>query len=197
MDNNNERDIIQRAIDGDESAFETLVLSCEKKAYNISFRYLRNDEDAQDAVQESFIKLYRHLKTFNFSSRFDTWFYRIVVNVCKDILRKRKTQQELYDTTEKAQDDEFNLDFKDSALNPEEHVISEERQNIIMYCIDKLADEHREVIILRDINGFTYEQITGILSCSMGTVKSRISRARLKLREIYIKESQKDKDGTN
>lgn len=193
MDNHNERDLIERAQGGDESAFEALILACSKKAYNIAFRYLRNGEDAQDAVQESFIKLYRHLGSFNFNSRFDTWFYRIVVNVCNDILRKRKAHLELCDTGERAQDNEFNPDLTDSAANPEEQVIADERQRMLMACIDQLADEHRQVIILRDLNGFTYEEITVILSCSIGTVKSRISRARLKLREIYIKEAKKEK----
>ena len=102
MDNFDEKTIIQKAMQGDESAFETLILSCSKKAYNIAFRYLRNEEDAQDAVQESFIKLYRHLASFNFNSKFDTWFYRIVVNVCNDILRKRKVQQDTFHPLEYA-----------------------------------------------------------------------------------------------
>lgn len=180
------RCIIEKAKAGDESAFETLVSSCSGKAYNIAFRYLKNNEDAQDAVQESFIKLYRHLASFHFDSQFDTWFYRIVINVCNDLLRRRKSNYELLDNTIKTEDQEFVPEIRDKAFTPEEEILAKEEQTLLMNCISQLAEEHRAVIILRDINGFTYDEISEILDCSLGTVKSRISRARIKLREIYI-----------
>jgi len=145
-----ERILIQKAAEGDKDSFETLILSCKDKAYGIAFRYLKNEEDAMDALQESFIKIYKGLSSFNFESKFDTWVYRIVTNVCNDLYRKNKKK-----------------------------------------CLDMLADEHREVIILRDIKGFSYEEISEILDCSLGTVKSRISRARLRLKDIYLEGKNK------
>lgn len=192
MDNFDEKTIIQKAMQGDESAFETLILSCSKKAYNIAFRYLRNEEDAQDAVQESFIKLYRHLASFNFNSKFDTWFYRIVVNVCNDILRKRKVQQDTFHPLEYAGDREYHPEIKDKLPTPEERALIEEERRLLLNCIDKLADDHREMIVLRDMNGFSYEEIAEIADCSIGTVKSRISRARMRLRELYIKDAKNE-----
>ncbi len=157
---------------------------------------MKNEEDTQDAVQESFIKLYRHLASFNFNSKFDTWFYRIVVNVCNDILRKRKKDQENLHIAKSAGEEDFEIEIRDNLPNPEEQTLIREEQRILLDCIDKLADEHREVTILRDINGFSYEEIAVIAGCSIGTVKSRISRARLRLREIYITDAKKNK-GTN
>ena len=190
----NERDIIEKAKAGDEFAFETLVLSCGGKAYNIAFGYLKNDNDAQDAVQESFIKLYRHLDSFNFNSRFDTWFYRIVVNVCNDILRRRRNDRNFVEFQPQSDEDGYIPEIRDNALGPEERALMREESAILLKCMDKLPSEQRTVIVLRDINGFSYEEISEMLDCSLGTVKSRISRARLKLREIYT--AQMEGNGT-
>jgi len=184
-----EKQLIQRAKNGDENSFESLILGCQSKAYNIALRYLKNEEDAMDALQESFIKIFRHLKSFKEDSRFDTWVYRIVVNTCNDMLRKNSNQK-ITDSIFKTEDEkETILEIPDTTGSPEEVFEKQEKTEHIISCLDQLNQEQKEIIILRDIHGFSYEEISEILSCSIGTVKSRINRSRLKLREILLEQN--------
>ena len=184
-----EKLLIQKAKSGDEVSFETLILSCQGRAYNIALRYLHNEEDALDALQESFIKIFRHLNKFKEDSRFDTWVYRIVVNTCNDILRKN-VNIKFTDSIYKKDDDEKEvmIDIPDHSNSPESVLEKKEKSNHMLLCLERLNPEHKEVIILRDIQGFSYEEISEILQCSIGTVKSRINRSRLKLREINLEQ---------
>ncbi len=188
-----ERILIQKAAEGDKDSFETLILSCKDKAYGIAFRYLKNEEDAMDALQESFIKIYKGLSSFNFESKFDTWVYRIVTNVCNDLYRKNKKNSKLVSisVSYSSDEDSAELDITDRREGPEALSVRKDESRYIIKCLDMLADEHREVIILRDIKGFSYEEISEILDCSLGTVKSRISRARLRLKDIYLEGKNK------
>lgn len=179
--------LIEKAKKGDEQSFETLILSCKGKAYSIAFRYLRNEEDALDALQESFIKIYRGLGKFNGECQFDTWVYRIVVNTCNDFLRKYKRQVQTEELQKIGNDDsEYEVQLPDNEAGPDEKLLKKENSEYIIKCMEFLSDEHRQAIILRDIKGFSYDEIAEILECSEGTVKSRISRARQKLKEIYL-----------
>jgi len=187
-----ERELIMRAKQGDEASFEALILSCKGKAYNIAYRYMRNEEDALDVMQESFIKIYRHLEKFNEQSQFDTWVYRIVVNACNDMLRKNKNKT-INDTIYKNKDSEdVFIEIADKGPRPDEILENKEKSKYILSCLEKTGHDHKEILILRDIQGFSYEQIAQILNCSMGTVKSRLSRARLKLKEIYLAGKQSE-----
>lgn len=183
-----EKHLIKKAKAGDEKSFEALISACQNKAYNIAYRYLRNEEDASDAIQESFIKIYRYLDNFKEDSKFETWVYRIVVNTCNDILRKNnryKMVDSLYKTEEEG---DFILEIPDSSKAPEVVLLQNEESNRILHSLEKLSSEHKEIIVLRDIQGFSYEEIGKILQCSIGTVKSRLSRSRLKLREVYMEQ---------
>lgn len=187
-DSKEERILIQKAAEGDIESFELLILSCKDKAYGIALRYLKNEEDAMDALQESFIKIYKGIANFNFESKFDTWVYRIVVNACSDLYRKNKKNSQVLSMTSAYDEEEdgSEFDIKDKREGPEALNIRKEESGYLLKCLDMLSDEHRTVIILRDIKGFSYEEISEILDCSLGTVKSRVSRARLRLKEIYI-----------
>ena len=183
----NERELIKKAKNGDEDSFESLILSCKGKAYNIALRYLQNEEDALDALQESFIKIYRHLSKFNEQSRFDTWVYRIVVNTCNDMLRKNKKYNQADSVLHSDEDHEdVVIEIADDGPGPLEILERKEERGNVLACLDSLGDEHREVLILRDIRGFSYDEIAEILDCSMGTVKSKISRARNKFKDIWF-----------
>ena len=184
--NAKESEWIARAKRGDEASFEALLSSCEKKAYNIAYRYLRGEEDALDALQESFIKIYRHLDQFNEQSRFDTWVYRIVVNTCRDMLRRTKNRA-LRDALYKDEEREDSIaEIADTRPGPEEVLAKKEESEYILNCLEKVGPDHKEVLILRDIQGFSYEEIAKIQDCSIGTVKSRLSRARFRLKEVYL-----------
>ncbi len=183
-----ERQLIQKAKMGDEKSFESLILGCQGKAYNIALRYLKNEDDAMDALQESFIKIFRHLGSFKEDSRFDTWVYRIVVNTCNDMLRKNSNQK-ITDSIFKTEDEKDTvIEIPDLSGSPEEVFDKKSKTDHIISCLERLNREQKEIIVLRDIHGFSYEEISGILSCSIGTVKSRINRSRLRLREILLEQ---------
>lgn len=189
----NEAQLIKQAKRGDERSFETLILSCKGKAYNIALRYMRNEDDALDAVQESFIKIFRSLESFHEDSKFDTWVYRIVVNTCNDLLRKRKHRQEEPLEYETADETKAFVSIASAEMTPEEYFLQEEQKNYVMDCLNQLSKEHREILILRDLQGFSYEETAELLACSVGTVKSRISRARMKLKEIYLQNTEQER----
>jgi len=184
-----EKQLIQKAKTGDERSFESLILGCQSKAYNIALRYLKNEEDALDALQESFIKIFRHLNSFKEDSRFDTWVYRIVVNTCNDMLRKNSNQKITDSIFRTEEEKDTIIEIPDSSGSPEEVLDKKEKSEHLLYCLDKLNQEQKEIIILRDIHGFSYDEISGILDCSVGTVKSRINRSRLRLREILLEQN--------
>jgi len=185
--NDYEKTLIKKAITGDEASFESLIFSCKGKAYSIAFRYLRNREDAMDVLQESFIKIYRHLGKFNFDSSFDTWVYRIVINSCNDQLKKTKSRPPS-DSIYKDYESNYAVEIADKGLLPDEKLIKKEEAEYILECLDKLQQEQKEILILRDIHGFSYEEISELLKINSGTVKSRISRARENLKRIYLME---------
>ncbi|MHC1723649.1 MAG: RNA polymerase sigma factor [Aminipila sp.] len=181
--------LIKKAKEGDEGSFETLILSCKGKAYNIALRYVKNENDALDVLQESFIKIFRNLPKFNEQSKFETWVYRIVVNACNDFLRKNKNKYNELSVVLDENDDEKELDIPDHTPPPEAVILNQEHTEYILDCLEKIPIDHKEIIILRDIKGFAYEEISEILECSIGTVKSRISRARNNFKEVYLNNS--------
>lgn len=163
--------LIKKSKVGDIESFERLIESYQKRAYNIALRIMCNEEDAKDMAQEAFIRIYKSIKDFKEQSSFSTWLYRIVTNVCLDEMRrKKKIKTETIDTNY----DEASCD-KGTPENVYE--INEKRQQI-MKAINELNEDYKTVIILRDIQGFSYEEISNILDCSIGTVKSRINRGR-------------------
>ncbi|MEG1585044.1 MAG: sigma-70 family RNA polymerase sigma factor, partial [Anaerovorax sp.] len=127
-----------------------------------------------------------NLDKFNCDSKFETWVYRIVVNTCNDFLRKNKDKPKNDNLFRSDEDGEYELEIKDHKPGPEEILQQKEEGTYILSCLNRLQVEHREALILRDIRGYSYEEISEILDCSLGTVKSRISRARQKLKDLYI-----------
>ncbi|MGI6733183.1 MAG: RNA polymerase sigma factor [Anaerovoracaceae bacterium] len=184
----NEAVLIENAKSGDEASFEILIQNCKTKAYNTALRYLRDEEDAMDAFQESMIKVFRHLDKFKGDCKFDTWVYRIVVNTCNDFLRKNKNQRSNISFYRTDEDGETMIDIPDTAPTPSEAFDAKLTATYVLRCLDKIPKEQKEIIILRDIQGFSYEEISRILDCSMGTVKSRINRARLKLKQMILEQ---------
>jgi RNA polymerase sigma-70 factor (ECF subfamily) len=142
-----------------------------------------------DALQESLIKVFRHLEQFKGDCKFDTWVYRIVVNTCYDILRKKQKEKNVYSINVLKDDEDTTIDITDDSPTPEEILDINEKTNHVLECLNMMSLEHREVIILRDIQGFTYDEISQILECSVGTVKSRLNRARQRLRNKLMEQN--------
>ncbi len=179
-----EKELISLSQKGDIDAFEELVARYERKVYTIAYRYMGNPEDASDLAQETFLKVFKSIDKFRGESSFSTWIYRITANICKDELRKikRKPQTSL--------DQEIWLDegsvirqVVDEKPTPDEAFEQKELWNYLQDLIANLSPEYRMVIVLRDINGYSYEEIAQITETSLGTVKSRLNRARKALSE--------------
>lgn len=182
--------LVERSKGGDLTAFEDLVLMYQKRIYNLSFRMMGNEEDACDMTQEAFLKAFKSIRKFNSKSTFGTWVYRIAVNTCIDELRKRK-KVKLYPIVhnDNLRGDGSRL-IVDTGDLPEERIERRETAEQVQRAINNLAKEHKAVIILRDIQGRTYSDIADILKLNIGTVKSRISRARQSLKEELISQGE-------
>ncbi len=177
--NDIERLLIKKSKSGDVEAFEQLIFDYQKKAYNIALRIMGNQEDAKDMCQEAFIRIFKSIEGFKEQSSFSTWMYRIITNVCLDEIRKRKKNDTIsMDSTFETQDGEIHFEVVSEDDTPEEAYIRTEKKRLILKTINELNEEYKTAIVLRDIQGFSYEEIANILCCSIGTVKSRINRGR-------------------
>jgi len=185
--NENEILLIKRSQKGDINSFEELIKEYKKIAYNIALKMLKNKEDAEDVSQEALIKVYKSINRFNMDSSFKTWLYRIVANTCLDHLRKNKENPISIDQPIRSGHDEFYMDIGDNRPTPQEVLETKLTQKMVMEAVNELEEDFKTIIILRDINDFSYEEISEILECNIGTVKSRISRGRQKLKEILEK----------
>lgn len=164
---------IARLRAGDAAAFEELVRTHTPSVYKIAYSIMGNEHDAQDAVQEAFIKIYRALPHFRGDSAITTWMYRITVNVCKDTLRSMGRFRAIH-----ADDEAVFLEIPDSALTPEETLLSKESQKAVRAAIALLPTDYQLVITLCELEELPYVDAARILDCPLGTVKSRLSRAR-------------------
>ena len=182
--------LIDQAIGGDSDAFSALICRVQNKAYSIAFRYMNSDYDARDMMQESFIKMYRNLDKFNYESAFDTWYFRILINCCLDELRKRKNKESYtLDIIPDGKDEPMAVDIPDESPGPEAELISKERQKLVREAILALPEDHRNIIILRELEQLSYDEIGQALDLDPGTVKSRLSRARQKLKQIILEQN--------
>ena len=187
--NSNERWLIEESRKGNVDAFEELIKDYKKSAYNIALRVLRNVEDAEDASQEALIKIFKSINNFNMESTFKVWMYRIVVNTCIDFKRKKNINAlSIDETIDLGSGREIQREIADNSNNPDALIDKNFNTKLVNDVINKLEDDFKTIIILRDIKGFSYDEIAEILSCNLGTVKSRLSRARKNLKELLEKE---------
>ena len=180
-----EEQLIRRAQAGDNDAFEALLRLHEKRVYNLCLRMCANADDALDLSQEAFLKAWRALGQYQFEASFSTWLFRLTSNVCLDFLRRKKRRQEL-SLTESYEDSDAGeeLSLPDPQPLPEEQAITGETRRELAQAMARLAPDHREILQLRVVEDLSYEQIAEILDIRVGTVKSRLARARLSLRKI-------------
>lgn len=179
-----EKVIVQKASLGDHAAFEQIVSLYEKKIYNIALRYCNNSHDAMDISQEVFLRVYRFLPKFNGESQFSTWIYRITMNVCHDISGKKNVITELSLDGKTEDDEDYQIEVSDERFSPEKQLEKKELREIIKKGIESLDESYRDAVIMRDVNGLSYEDIAEVLQIGVGTVKSRIARGREKLRKF-------------
>lgn len=185
--------LIKQSKAGDIESFEQLIAEHQKRVFNIAFRMLGNSEDANDVTQEALVKAYRGIKNFKGRSSFSTWLYTIVNNTCIDFIRKNKKTNIVYlDREYETGEGTYKIQLSDNGDTPEQLFEKREVQRLVRKSISELSYDYRKIIILRDIEDFSYREIAQILDCPEGTVKSRISRARNKLKAI-IREKLEDR----
>ncbi len=174
-------ELVSKIKKGDMAAFDKLVADYSKRVSNIAYSLLSDREDALDAAQEVFIRVYKNIGNFRGESTVSTWIYRITKNVCTDFLRKRRSNIISLDDDN---EDGPKLEIADETTSPEQIAEQNERVVAVRKAIAALDENQRTVITLFDINGLSYEEISAILKCPLGTVKSRLYRARDSLRKI-------------
>lgn len=183
-----EKKLIKLASKGNVDAFETLIRNYEVKVYNVALHMLKNEDDAKDVAQDTLIKIYKKLKDFNGKSSFSTWIYRITVNTSLDHLRKIKREKEFQQKVNE-HDDELKQEFLDKPEHsgqPEKELLKKEKVKALYAAMERLKPDQKSVIVLRDIQGLSYKEIAQIIDATEGTVKSRLNRARSKLKDELL-----------
>jgi RNA polymerase sigma-70 factor (ECF subfamily) len=179
--------IIDSVRSGETDAFEALVLDNQKKVYNLALKMTGNENDALDISQEAFIKAFTSLKNFRAESRFSVWLYRLTYNLSIDFIRKNQRSQVASLTYIDDNGDYADFEIPDMSFEPETEIEKRELREEISMGIDQLSEKHREILVMREVTGMSYEDIAVTLDLSEGTVKSRLSRARQNLVQILNK----------
>ena len=182
--------LVKRVQRGDKSAFDLLVRKYQHKVVKLVLRYVRNPAEAEDIAQEAFIKAYRALPQFRGDSAFYTWMYRIAINTAKNTLASRDRSPIAYDLDLTDPEESHSVQTKlQDPDTPEGMALTEEIRGIVNSAIEGLPEELKTAIVLRELDGLSYEEIAAAMECPVGTVRSRIFRAReaidKRLREVF------------
>ncbi len=185
-----ENRLLTKARQGDVQAFEELTGSYYAKVYNVCARMLNNPDDASEQAQETFIKAFKYIKEFKGNSSFSTWIYRIATNTCLDFIRKNKNKSTISIEQEAFEDITIKDRLYSNLPGPDKVAEVNAQKTAIKKAMSQMNEKNRVIIVLRDFMGLSYEQISETLETPVGTVKSRISRARSELRELLCSEKE-------
>ena len=172
--------LVARCLEGDRRGFTELVERYQTRLLNFVYRTTGDRERAEDLVQETFIRVHRHLHRFDQSKKFSTWIYTIASNLAKNELRNRSRNPLVLFQTMKGNwdDDDRPLEFEDTTARPDDMYRKRHLRELVADTVAKLPEHHRQVFVLRELEGKSYEEIAEITDCNLGTVKSRLNRAR-------------------
>lgn len=173
--------LIARCVAGDQQAFALLVSQYQTQVYNLAWRYLGEAEDAKDATQEAFIKVYHALPKYQGQAKFSTWLYRIVANTCIDCLRRRRPHLSL--DAPRSEDDDAGWEFAADEPNPEQQVERQELRTMVQSQVESLPPKYRMVVTLYHLQGMSYQEISQVLDLPVRTVETQLYRAKGMLRE--------------
>jgi RNA polymerase sigma-70 factor (ECF subfamily) len=181
--------VVERARAGDRAAFDTLVETYSPRVYNIALRITGSRDEAQDCAQEAFLRAFSALRHFRREAAFSTWLYRVAVNVANDATRRLRSQPMLASELAPPDSDDPAPDLGDiaesphPASDPDEHLAQAQRRELVLSAIRSLPEHQRAAIVLCDLQGLSYEEVAQVIGARVGTVKSRLNRARLALKE--------------
>ncbi len=170
--------LITRALTGDQKAYELLLVRHRKAIFHVVTKIVRNKEEAQDLVQETFMKAFNALASYRSEYKFSTWLYKIAANCAIDFVRKKRIEALSLDRPIETKDGQVEIELPDSTWDPEKDLVRKQKLRSIDEAIESLPDKYREVIVYRHKDDKSYEEIAGILKTPVGTVKARIFRAR-------------------
>ncbi len=179
-------DIITRHLAGDERAFGEILQRYRSRLLRFIYRMIGDRERAEDLVQEAFIRIHRHLHRFDSTRKFSTWAYTIASNLAKNELRNRSRNPLVYYQSARARGDEDQrpLQFEDATSRPDDMYANRHLKELVDATVERLSPAHREVFVLRELQGKSYEEIAAVTQCNLGTVKSRLNRARAGFAEM-------------
>ena len=176
-----EDDLIKRCRNGDQRAMEQIVKRYEKQVYNTAFGIVGNREDAQDITQDVFLTIWNKIGQFKFRSKFSTWIYQIAKNQSLNLKNLKKRRQ-----TDATEIDDSQAWAPVDEKTPETTLLVDEQQKLLLRALDNLKEKHRTILVLREMEALSYDDISEVLGCSMGRVKSRLHEARLALRKAFL-----------
>jgi RNA polymerase sigma-70 factor (ECF subfamily) len=180
-------DLIRSFLEGKKEAFDDLVMRHQDRIFNLCYRFLGDYHEANDVAQEIFIRVYRSIGTFRFQSRFSTWLYRVAVNACRNRIKSMdyrfKKMMRSFHGKDNPVKDNLMLEIPDETASPSLILESKESAVLIQKAMNALPGDKKTVVILRDVQGLSYEEIASITGFAMGTVKSKLARARAELKK--------------
>lgn len=179
-----EKEIIKLILNGEKEYFKLIQKKYYSLIYNLIRKIIKDEDDIDDLVQETFIKVYNALPNFQFNFNFSSWIYKIASNNCIDFIRRKKLNFVYIDKNDESDDDEYKFDIKDPSLTPEEQLQKKERSHLLKQAIKKLPKNYQQVIHLRHEEELDYQEIAERLNIPLGTVKIHLFRARKQLLDI-------------
>jgi RNA polymerase sigma-70 factor (ECF subfamily) len=183
--------LIQRSQAGDRSAFDSLINKHSARAYQYAFRLTHNIEEAADVVGDAFVRVHNALPNFKGQSAFTTWLYRILTNCYLDIRKKERNRQTLsLDVAVQSGDGEVERQIEDTRKSPFEESVREARETTVESALDEMPDYQRAMIVMYHVEMLSYEEISAALDLPLGTVKSRLNRARISLRDVLMRNEE-------
>jgi len=185
-----ERKLVDDARRGDANAFRELVLKNQRRAYAVALGMVHDPDDARDITQEAFLKVHKNLATFEGDAQFFTWLYRIVMNLSIDHLRKRRGEKVEFDDamSNDEADDETGIAPRRTGFDPAKALSDKELREQIRGALSKLSPAHRAVLVMREVDGLSYQEMADQAGVSIGTIMSRLFHARKKMQKMLLEE---------
>lgn len=181
-----DRQLVEDARRGDAVAFRELVIRHQRRAYAVALGMVHDSDDARDICQEAFLKVHKSLATFEGDAQFFTWLYRIVVNLAIDHLRKKRGQKVEFDDAQSHEEDEGGITPHRTGFDPARALLDKELRKQILGALEKLSPAHRTVLVMREVEGMSYQEMADSMKCSIGTIMSRLFHARKKMQALLI-----------